>query len=114
MVAEAQSRGRQPNISFYAFTATPKHKTLEMFGVMGPDGRPYPFDLYSMRQAIEEKFIHDVLQNYMTYTTYYKLGKAIEDDPEVDEKKAKKAIARYVSLHPHNLGPKNRDHRRAF
>ncbi len=106
IVEEAKSRGRQSNISFYAFTATPKHKTLEMFGVPRPDGRPEPFDLYSMRQAIEENFILDVLENYTTYKTYYQLSKAIEDDPEVDEKKAKKAIARFMSLHPHNIAQK--------
>lgn len=106
IIAEAQSRGRQPNISFYAFTATPKHKTLEMFGIPGPDGKPDPFHLYSMRQAIEERFIHDVLKYYTTYKTYYQLSKTIEDDPEVDEKKAKKAIARFMSLHPHNIAQK--------
>lgn len=106
IIAEAKSRGRQPNISFYAFTATPKHKTLEMFGIPGPDGKPHPFHLYSMRQAIEERFILDVLKHYTTYKTYYQLSKAIEDDPEVDEKKAKKAIARFMSLHPHNIAQK--------
>ena len=106
IVEEAKSRGAQPNISFYAFTATPKAKTLELFGVTGDDGKPYPFSLYSMRQAIEEGFILDVLQHYTTYKTYYKLSKAIEDDPEVDEKKAKKAIARFMSLHPHNIAQK--------
>lgn len=106
IIAEAQSRGRQPNLSFYAFTATPKQKTLEMFGVMGSDGHPHAFHLYSMRQAIEERFILDVLQHYTTYKTYYQLSKAIEDDPEVDEKKAKRAIARFMSLHPHNIAQK--------
>ncbi len=106
ILAEAKSRGPQSNISFYAFTATPKAKTLELFGVMGEDGRPYPFHLYSMRQAIEEGFILDVLKFYTTYKTYYKLSKAIEEDPEVDEKKAKKAIARFMSLHPHNIAQK--------
>ncbi len=106
IIAEAKRRGPQSNISFYAFTATPKHKTLEMFGIIGDDGKPHPFHLYSMRQAIEEKFIFDVLKNYTTYKTYYELSKAIEDDPDVDEKKAKKAIARFVSLHPHNIAQK--------
>ncbi len=82
------SAGRQPNISFFAFTATPKYKTLEVFGRPGPDGKPEPFHLYSMRQAIEEGFILDVLQNYTTYKTYYRLVKAIEDDPKVDKRKA--------------------------
>lgn len=106
ILAEARSRGPQPNLSFYAFTATPKAKTLEIFGEQGEDGKPHPFHLYSMRQAIEEKFILDVLLHYTTYKTYYKLSKAIEDDPEVDEKKAKRAIARFMSLHPHNIAQK--------
>ncbi|MGB7414598.1 MAG: hypothetical protein WA902_10355 [Thermosynechococcaceae cyanobacterium] len=103
----AQARGRQANISFFAFTATPKPKTLAVFGqVKQPGGKPEPFDLYSMRQAIEEGFILDVLNNYVTYELYYKLSKAIEDDPELNKKKAAKAIARFVSLHPHNLAQK--------
>jgi len=115
--AEARSRGAQPNISFYAFTATPKAKTLELFGEKDQDGRPHPFHLYSMRQAIEERFILDVLRHYTTYKTYYKLSKAIEDDPEVDEKKAKKAIARFMSLHPYSIAQKTEimvEHYRTF
>lgn len=100
------SRGKQDNLSFFAFTATPKAKTLEVFGTTGTDGKPRPFHLYSMRQAIEEGFIHDVLKNYTTYKTYYKLSKAIEDDPEVNKKKAARAIGRFLSLHPHNLAQK--------
>jgi type I restriction enzyme R subunit len=100
------SRGRQKNLSFFAFTATPKYRTLELFGQCGPDGKPEPFHLYTMRQAIEEKFILDVLQNYTTYKTFYRLNKAIEDDPEVDKKKAATALARYLSLHPHNVAQK--------
>ena len=99
-------RGRQPNISFYAFTATPKYKTLEVFGQPGTDGKPEPFHLYSMRQAIGEGFILDVLQNYTTYSTYFRLIKSIEDDPEVDKKKAARALARFISLHPHNISQK--------
>ena len=99
-------RGRQPNISFFAFTATPKYKTLEVFGRPGADGKPEPFHLYSMRQAIEEGFILDVLQNYTTYKTYYRLIKSIEDDPEVDKRKAARALARFMSLHPYNIAQK--------
>jgi len=102
----AASRGRQNNISFFGFTATPKYKTLEVFGHKGPDGKPAPFDLYSMRQAIEEKFILDVLLNYTTYELFFKLNKAIEDDPRLNKSKAAKAIGRFVSLHPHNLAQK--------
>jgi len=94
-------RGKQPNISFFAFTATPKPKTLEVFGENGEASH-----LYSMRQAIEEGFILDVLKNYMTYKTFFKLSKAIEDDPDVNKKKASRAIARFVSLHPYNLAQK--------
>jgi type I restriction enzyme, R subunit len=99
-------RGQQPNICFFAFTATPKYKTLEVFGTPGPDGKPRPFHLYSMRQAIEEGFILDVLKNYTTYKTYYRLIKSIQDDPQVSKSKAAKALARFMSLHPHNLAQK--------
>jgi len=99
-------RGRQPNISFFAFTATPKYKTLEVFGTPGADGKPQPFHLYSMRQAIEEGFILDVLRHYITYKTYYRLIKSIENDPTVDKSKAARALARFMSLHPHNIAQK--------
>jgi type I restriction enzyme R subunit len=99
-------RGRQPNISFFSFTATPKYKTMEVFGQTGTDGKPEPFHLYSMRQAIEEGFILDVLRNYTTYKTYYRLIKSIEDNPELDKKKAARALARFMSLHPHNIAQK--------
>ena len=99
-------RGRQPNISFFAFTATPKYKTLEVFGRIDTDGKPHPFHLYTMRQAIEEGFILDVLKHYTTYKTYYKLIKSIADDPEVDKRKAARALARFMSLHPHNISQK--------
>lgn len=101
-----QARGPQKNLSYFAFTATPKHKTLELFGQNGPDGKPEAFHVYSMRQAIEEGFILDVLKNYVTYKTYYRLAKAIEDDPEFDRSKASQAVARFVSLHPHNVAQK--------
>ncbi len=99
-------RGRQPNISFFAFTATPKYKTLEVFGTKAADGKPTPFHLYSMRQAIEENFILDVLEHYTTYKTYFKLIKSIENDPAVNKRKAAQALARFTSLHPHNIAQK--------
>ena len=102
----AQARGQQSNISFFAFTATPKYKTLQVFGHKDADGKPKPFHLYSMRQAIEEGFILDVLQNYTSYELYFKLTKAIEEDPNLNKKKAAKAIGKFVSLHPHNLAQK--------
>lgn len=101
-----KSRGQQQNISFFAFTATPKTKTLGVFGTPNIEGKPEPFHLYSMRQAIEEGFILDVLENYTTYERYYKITKAINDDPELNKKKAAKAIGRFVSLHPHELAQK--------
>jgi len=101
-----QARGRQANLSFFAFTATPKAKTVEVFGTMSEDGKPRPFHLYSMKQAIEEGFILDVLLNYTTYKTFFKLSKQIEDDPDVNKKQAARAIARFLSLHPHNLAQK--------
>ncbi|SFV07586.1 type I restriction endonuclease subunit R [Alicyclobacillus macrosporangiidus] len=104
---ELAKRGRQKNLSYFAFTATPKGKTLELFGRRPtPNAKPEPFHLYSMRQAIEEGFILDVLQNYVTYKAYYKMAKAIEDDPTLEERPAKKAIARFASLHPHNVAQK--------
>jgi type I restriction enzyme R subunit len=100
------ARGKQENLSFFGFTATPKPKTIEVFGTKGANGKPEPFHLYSMKQAIEEGFILDVLKNYTTYKTYYKLSKEIEDDPKVNKKKAARAIGRFMSLHPHNLAQK--------
>ena len=102
----AQARGQQTNVSFFAFTATPKYKTLKVFGAKDEEGKPKPFHLYSMRQAIEEGFILDVLKNYTTYELYFKLTKAIEEDPQLNKKKTAKAIGKYVSLHPHNLAQK--------
>ena len=101
-----QSRGRQPNLSFFAFTATPKGKTLELFGRKGASGTPEPFHLYSMRQAIEEGFIIDVVKNYTTYATYYRLVKAVEDNPNLPKKRAARALAKFMSLHPHNIEQK--------
>jgi type I restriction enzyme R subunit len=99
--------GHQSNLSYFAFTATPKGRTLEMFGRLNPQSGKYePFHLYSMRQAIEERFIIDVLANYTTYQTFWKIEKATEEDPEYDAKKARRAIARFVALHPHHLAQK--------
>jgi type I restriction enzyme R subunit len=94
-------RGRQANLSMFAFTATPKHKTLAVFGRDGS-----PSHRYTMRQAIDEGFILDVLKNYTTYTTYYKLIKACADDPKVERKKAAKALARFMKLHAVNIAQK--------
>jgi type I restriction enzyme R subunit len=94
-------RGKQANLSFFAFTATPKHKTLAVFG---RDGQPS--HRYTMRQAIEEEFILDVLKNYTTYETYFKLLKTCEDDPNVERKKAAQALGRFMKMHPVNIAQK--------
>ncbi len=99
---EAMQRSRQPNLSFFAFTATPKFKTKALFDEPGPSGIS-PFHEYTMRQAIEENFILDVLENYTTYKRFFGLIKQIEDDPEVPRKKAAKALTRYLELHPVNI-----------
>ncbi|HCE57058.1 MAG TPA: restriction endonuclease subunit R [Prolixibacteraceae bacterium] len=93
-----ESRGKQKNISFFAFTATPKGKTLQLFG-----RNDEPFHVYSMRQAIQEGFILNVLENYTTYDTFYRLVKAVEEDPELPKKKATKALGKFMSLHPVNI-----------
>ena len=102
----ATARGQQKNISFFAFTATPKYKTLAIFGEKVGNAKPQPFHLYSMRQAIEEGFILDVLENYTTYNLFFKLSKTIEDDPKLNKKKVARAIGRFVNFHPHNLAQK--------
>jgi type I restriction enzyme R subunit len=98
-----ESRGRQKNLSFFAFTATPKGKTLELFGRTGASGNPEAFHTYSMRQAIQEGFILDVLKRYTTYKTYYKLVKKFEDDPSMPKKRAVKKLAKFIVLHPVNI-----------
>lgn len=104
-----KSRKLLPNASYFAFTATPKNKTLELFGVSFPEGdktKFRAFHLYSMKQAIEEGFIMDVLQNYTTYQSFYSLLKKIEDDPEYDKQKAQKKLKRYVESHEHAIKKK--------
>ncbi|MGI4791509.1 MAG: type I restriction endonuclease subunit R [Janthinobacterium lividum] len=93
------ARKMLPNASYFAFTATPKNKTLETFGVRQEDGKFHAHHVYSMRQAIEEAFILDVLQNYTTYNSYYKLLKKAEDDPEFDKARAQKKLKKYVENH---------------
>ena len=106
LLREMLKRPSQPNISFFAFTATPKFKTLAVFNEPGPESNTPPFHHYSMRQAIDEGFIMDVFANYTTYKTYYGLIKSAEDDPDVPQRKAAKALARFMSLHPHNIAQK--------
>ena len=102
VLRDALKRARQPNLSFFAFTATPKFKTKALFDEPGPSGAS-PFHEYSMRQAIEEGFIMDVLQNYTTYKRFFGLIKQIADDPDVPRKKAARALTRYLELHPVNI-----------
>lgn len=89
------AHGKHKNLSFFAFTATPKKQTLEMFGKEYADGSFHPFHIYSMKQAIQEGFIMDVLQNYMTYNTCFKIAKTIPDNPEVPASRAAKIIRRF-------------------
>ncbi|MBS1910881.1 MAG: type I restriction endonuclease subunit R [Bacteroidetes bacterium] len=105
VVREMMKRGRQPNLSFFAFTATPKYRTLKVFDEPGPGGTA-PFHLYTMRQAIEEKFILDVLRNYITYEAYFRLVQVGDDDPHVERKKAARALARTLTFHEVNLRTK--------
>lgn len=104
IVNEIVRSGKQANVSMFAFTATPKPTTLQLFGKTNAKGQKEAFHIYSMKQAIEEGFILDVLQNYTTYDTFYRLNKEIEDDPEYQTNAAKRAIARFVELHEVNIG----------
>ena len=98
--------GKQTNVSMIAFTATPKPTTLQLFGMLNEQGKKVAFDLYSMKQAIEEGFILDVLRNYVTYKTYYQINKIIEDDPLLETIAAKRKIAKYIELHDTNIAQK--------
>ena len=100
---EIERSGKQANVSMFAFTATPKPKTLKKFGRLNTQGMYEAFHIYSMKQAIEEGFILDVLQNYTTYDTFYKINKIIADDPELKTAEAKRKIARYAALHETNI-----------
>ncbi len=100
---EIQRNGKQMNVSFFAFTATPKPTTIQLFGRLNKHGQGDAFHVYSMKQAIEEGFILDVLQNYTTYQTFYKLNKKIEEDPTLQTASAKRQIARFVELHETNI-----------
>ncbi|MBU6395754.1 MAG: DEAD/DEAH box helicase family protein [Sphingomonadales bacterium] len=102
IMQEMMSRARQPNLSFFAFTATPKFKTKAVFDEPGPSGAS-PFHEYTMRQAIEEGFILDVLQNYTTYKRFFGLVKQIEADPDVPKRQAAKALGQFLELHPVNI-----------
>jgi type I restriction enzyme, R subunit len=105
LLKEQLTRTKQPNLSYFAFTATPKHKTQLVFDEPGENGQ-VPFHLYTMRQAIEEGYIKDVLANYTCYDRYYELVRTSENNPDLPRRQAAKAIARFVELHPHNIAQK--------
>ena len=96
------------NASYFAFTATPKNKTLEIFGEKRDDGKFNPFHTYSMKQAIQEEFILDVLGNYTTYQSYYKLVKAVQGNPEFEMKEAQKKLRSFVESHEFSIKQKSR------
>ncbi len=106
IVEEIQKSGKQPNVSMIAFTATPKPGTIQLFGTLNDKGKKVAFDLYTMRQAIEEGYILNVLDNYVTWKTYFTLNKAIEEDPELQSIAAKRKIARFIDLHDTNISQK--------
>ena len=100
---QIEKSGKQSNVSMFAFTATPKNKTLRLFGRLNTKGQYEAFHLYSMKQAIEEGYILDVLQNFTEYRTMFQLNKEIEDDPELKTDEAKRQIARFIALHETNI-----------
>lgn len=103
---ELASHGRHKNLTFVAFTATPKEQTLEMFGDEWPDGSFHPFHVYSMRQAIEEGFIMDPLANYVSYSEAVELARTVPDNPDVPSSPTLKLLRKYKELHPYALGQK--------
>ncbi len=103
ILAAMKGRKMSQNASYFAFTATPKPATLEKFGRQGPDGKFYPFHLYSMKQAIEEKFILDVLEKYTTYKSYYEVQKSVEENPLFDTAKAQKKLKAFVEASPRTI-----------
>ena len=107
LVREMLAHGKHKNLSFFAFTATPKDTTLEMFGTQDESGAFFPFHIYSMHQAIEEGFILDVLQNYMTYKTCFRIANSTPENPEVPASRASKVIKKYQQLHPENIRQKS-------
>ena len=106
MLEEIQKSGKQKNVSMIAFTATPKPDTLQLFGTLNAEGKKESFDLYSMKQAIEEGYILNVLDNYVTWKTYCHINKAIEGDPELQSIAAKRKMARFIDLHDTNIAQK--------
>lgn len=106
MLEEIRKSGKQPNVTMIAFTATPKPETIQLFGTLNAQGKKESFDLYSMRQAIEEGYILNVLDNYVTWKTYCHINKVIQDDPELQSIAAKRKMARFIDLHDTNIAQK--------
>lgn len=106
MTEEIRKSGKQPNVSMIAFTATPKPDTIQLFGTLNAEGNKESFDVYSMKQAIEEGYILNVLNNYVTWKTYCRINKAIQDDPEFETIAAKRKMARFIDLHETNIAQK--------
>lgn len=106
MLEEIRRSGKQPNVSMIAFTATPKPDTIQLFGTLNAEGKKESFDVYSMKQAIEEGYILNVLTNYTTWKTYCHINKVIQDDPELETIAAKRKMARFIDLHETNISQK--------
>ena len=101
ILKEMETHGKQPHISFFGFSGTPKNKTLEIFGRKNEVDEFIPFDLYSMKQSISEQFTLDVLNNYTTYKRYFRLNQETTDDSEVDTRRVKRMLVNWVDIHPH-------------
>lgn len=108
IIEEISKTGKQSNVSMIAFTATPKGDTIQLFGTLNAEGKKVAFDVYSMKQAIEEGYILNVLNNYTTYKTFFEINKKIADDPELKSLSAKRKILRYIDEHPTNIAQKVR------
>ena len=106
ILLEIKRSGKQENVSMIAFTATPKPDTIQLFGTLNAEGNKESFDVYSMKQAIEEGYILNVLNNYVTWKTYCHINKAIESDPELKTIAAKRKMARFIDLHETNITQK--------
>ena len=106
ILKEMETHGKQPHISFFGFSGTPKNKTLEIFGRKDEIGQFVPFDVYSMKQSIAEQFTLDVLNNYTTYKRYFRLNQEISDDSEVDTRRVKRMLVNWADIHPHTITEK--------
>ena len=108
ILKEMETHGKQPHISFFGFSGTPKNKTLEIFGRKNELGKPIAFDLYSMKQSIYEGFTLDVLERYTTYKRYFKLNQELSDDVELNVRRVKRMLVNWVDIHPHTITEKTK------